>query len=1125
MAEIKKYLHTLDIGNNKIINLLLNPLSTADRTTVGGSLTAADQGYVCYDTDEDVQYFWDGSNWVASGGGGTIPNLQQVTDIGSNTTNDIIINNVPFHGNDNFIKIGDGPSVLIEDTTVAIGTNAAGLSTGYDVKAIGYQAALQNTGSAIVAIGDHALDQNTGSFVNALGENAGYNSSTIQGNIFSYVNFFGANTTATADGQTVFSKDGTIMERLGTDLLTASRLHKFPNADGTLALSVNGVFAGTDGSITLSIPTVIPSNVTAASTKITLAGTPTGAALQAFSIDVNEANLSLNNIGGTLGISKGGTNLTALGTANQLIRVNSGATALEYFTPTYLTSAVTAVTATSPITSSGGNTPVISTSMATNKLIGRSTAGVGVMEEISIGTGLSLSAGILTNTISLSGYVPYSTYGTNNVLANNFFDGFTSVVASGTLITLTVNSTPSYLVTGSGGQTIKLPDATTLPNGAVYDFNNNQSSGAILVNNNSNTLVKSIPSGGYLVLTLIDNSIAAGSWDAHFQAPSNVSWSTNTFSYVGSFTGGTWNGSAIGILYGGTGATTAAGARTNLGSTTVGDNFFTLTNPSAITFPRINADNTVSTLNASDFRTAIGAGTSSLASTNIFVGNGSGVATGVALTLDSATGAFALSNAGVLTIPDASASVRGFVNISAQTFAGAKTFNGSITATANGHRFGNFEILTSGNASTTGQGITVTGVDRTVQFQGSSLSNATDMFQFRSYTGTSSTAALTSTSFSVMRVYGGFTDGNIASVSGNTLWLSPTYNFTGTQTGIIARGVYYAPTLTSLTNTTHRAWENTTGDVYLCSTSGNVGIGNVPSATYKLDINGAVRTTGTLAIDAATMITNGATGGCSITTTNNRISIVAGADVRVTNLSSIGTTLVFTNGTSANTGIKFNFNAQFGAVGIASIIGTTSAISTQSTGDARVIDLRPTLTKDAATGVFFRGIYYAPDVTGLTSGFTHRAFENTVGDNVFNSTSGKTGFGLTTITALVHIKAGTATANTAPLKFTSGTNLTVVENGAIEFDGNNFYCTANGTRQNALKGYSGSFSATGTATTAFTVTFGGTQPNSTYQVLITPTNALTAAVLYVTSKTTTTFTVTFLTGLTGTVAFDWLLVQ
>lgn len=63
------------------------------------------------------------------------------------------------------------------------------------------------------------------------------------------------------------------------------------------------------------------------------------------------------------------------------------------------------------------------------------------------------------------------------------------------------------------------------------------------------------------------------------------------------------------IANGGTNATTAATARTNLGSTTVGDNLFTLTNPSAVTFPRFNADNTVSALSASAFRTAIGAGT------------------------------------------------------------------------------------------------------------------------------------------------------------------------------------------------------------------------------------------------------------------------------------------------------------------------------------------------------------------------------------------------------------------------------------------------------------------------------------------------------------------------------------
>lgn len=76
----------------------------------------------------------------------------------------------------------------------------------------------------------------------------------------------------------------------------------------------------------------------------------------------------------------------------------------------------------------------------------------------------------------------------------------------------------------------------------------------------------------------------------------------------------------VAVANGGTGATTAATARTNLGATTVGSNLFTLANPTAITFPRFNADNTVSSLDAATFRTAIGAGT------------GAGTVTGVTAT-------------------------------------------------------------------------------------------------------------------------------------------------------------------------------------------------------------------------------------------------------------------------------------------------------------------------------------------------------------------------------------------------------------------------------------------------------------------------------------------------------------
>jgi len=164
------------------------------------------------------------------------------------------------------------------------------------------------------------------------------------------------------------------------------------------------------------------------------------------------------------------------------------------------------------------------------------------------GTGVTTSSG--ANSVVLRD-------ANGNITTNAIIDGFSNTVASGTPIVLTVSSVNSYNVTGSGGQTIKLPDATTLANGVIYLFNNNQSSGAILVNNNSNSLIVSVPSGGFVTLTLLSNSISAGSWDRHDQAPANVSWSTNTLDYAGSITSATWNGTTVAINRGGTNSNTA----------------------------------------------------------------------------------------------------------------------------------------------------------------------------------------------------------------------------------------------------------------------------------------------------------------------------------------------------------------------------------------------------------------------------------------------------------------------------------------------------------------------------------------------------------------------------------------
>jgi len=130
-----------------------------------------------------------------------------------------------------------------------------------------------------------------------------------------------------------------------------------------------------------------------------------------------------------------------------------------------------------------------------------------------------------------------------------------------------------------------------------------------------------------------------------------------------------WDGGASGL--------TASTGRTSLGATTIGSNLFTLTNPSAVTFLRVNADNSISALDAATFRSAIGAGTSSTTGT---------VTSVAALTLGT-TGTDVSSSVAnstttpviTLNIPTASATNRGALSSADWT-----TFNNKESAIAAG---------------------------------------------------------------------------------------------------------------------------------------------------------------------------------------------------------------------------------------------------------------------------------------------------------------------------------------------------------------------------------------------------------------------------------------------------------
>lgn len=101
---------------------------------------------------------------------------------------------------------------------------------------------------------------------------------------------------------------------------------------------------------------------------------------------------------------------------------------------------------------------------------------------------------------------------------------------------------------------------------------------------------------------------------------------------------------------------------------------FALANTGVLTMP--NADTTTrGLLTAADWNTFNGKLSSTLANTNIFVGNGSNVATGVSLSLNATGGTFALANTGVLTMPNADTLTRGLL-----TAADWNTFNGKQSA-------------------------------------------------------------------------------------------------------------------------------------------------------------------------------------------------------------------------------------------------------------------------------------------------------------------------------------------------------------------------------------------------------------------------------------------------------------
>jgi hypothetical protein len=488
--------------------------------------------------------------------------------------------------NSNAVSITGGNITGITDLAVADGGTGASTLTGY-VKG--------NGTLAFTAVGTIPNSDITG-----LGTMSVQNSNTVA---ITGGNITGITDLAVTDGGTGASTLTGYVKGNGTAALTASAT--IPNTDitglGTMSTqnsssisvtggTMNNVALGTplSGTLTNCVSLPISTGVSGLGTNVaTFLVTPNSTNLRfAVTDETGTGSLVFNNaatfiapilgtpasivlsngtglplttgVTGTLPIANGGTGQTAANPAfNALAPSQTGSNGKYLTTDGSNTSWA--------LVSSGGGGTVTSVS------------GTGTVSGISLSGNVTTSGNLtLGGTLDLSsppaiGSNVANTAAFTDAYATTISNGFTNVASAGGTTVLTVSSVRDWVVTGSSGQTYQLPDATTLRNGSLYRFNNNQSSGTIVVKNNSSTTIATIQSGGYVEVILLSNSTAAGSWDVHNQAPSNVSWSTNTFDYAGSFTSGVWNGNAVAINRGGTNAATAQGAINNLaGATTSG---------------------------------------------------------------------------------------------------------------------------------------------------------------------------------------------------------------------------------------------------------------------------------------------------------------------------------------------------------------------------------------------------------------------------------------------------------------------------------------------------------------------------------------------------------------------------
>lgn len=154
--------------------------------------------------------------------------------------------------------------------------------------------------------------------------------------------------------------------------------------------------------------------------------------------------------------------------------------------------------------SNGAVTLAKMAALAANSVIGNSTGSAAAPAAVAMTSAPTASAVAIRDTNA-------------NLQANNFIDNAVTTPTAGATTTLTIASAKIQQFTGSSTQTLVLPNATTLAVGHQF-LVMNRSSGVVTVQMNGGGLLQTMGAGSYVILTLINNGTAAGTWDTAYSA-------------------------------------------------------------------------------------------------------------------------------------------------------------------------------------------------------------------------------------------------------------------------------------------------------------------------------------------------------------------------------------------------------------------------------------------------------------------------------------------------------------------------------------------------------------------------------------------------------------------------------